>query len=276
MPALPCLFACTLLQTAPAAAAPPAPPVGEVVVEGRRGLTPEQRAQRVVEALTQTSPTDDLIVRRFYGPCLKVVGVEPQDVAVIDARLRAAAALVGLPEARTGCEPDVLVVVAEDVDAFVDRSRLRGWRGEGPGFVTTLRSRPDTGPRRVATFKVYVEVPAVAGGGASRIRSRVLDQYDRTVVVMRADWVATVPPSALGDYVAMLALTSADETSVSPEPSIVNLLVTRGADAPAGLTARDRAYLAAYYRAFPDTPSSVTLGQIARQMLKDGAAGPPQ
>ena len=132
------------------------------------------------------------------------------------------------------------------------------------------------GPRRVATFKVYVEVPAVAGGGASRIRSRILDQYDRTVVVMRADWVTTVPPSALGDYVAMLALTSADETSVSPEPSIMNLLVTRGADAPAGLTARDRAYLAAYYKAFPDTPSSVTLGQIARQMLKEGAAGKPQ
>lgn len=272
-----CLFVCALLQAGAVPAAPPAPPpVSEVVVEGRGpGPTPEQKAHAVVEAITRFSATDDIIVRRFYAPCLKVVGAKPPYADGLAERLKAATALVGLPAARPGCLFDVLVVFTPDVERFIAKSELRYWTGWGLGFVAARRRSGPRAPRAVATFKVFVEAPYQSGGGASRIRSRVVDRYDRTVVVVRADLAQRTAAQTLGDYLAMLALTSADETSVSPQASILNLLADKAAGPPpTELTAWDRAYLAAYYKALPDMPASVVMGQIARQMLREAGGAP--
>jgi len=105
------------VQAATATPAPPSQNQQAIVVQGRRDV--QRQIHDFVKALTDIPPAGQL--SRFdFTVCPVAVGLsKPQNEEVAD-RMRAVADAAGIKVGKPGCKANVLVVVSNDAQKFVD------------------------------------------------------------------------------------------------------------------------------------------------------------
>ncbi len=225
---------------------------------------------------------------RWRDPvCVGVVNLRADAAAFIADRVTTVAADLGVDTGREGCRPNIAVIATDDAGALaaaLTEARLRAFRTGATGtdrggaalrdFVETERpvrwwqtSLPidsRTGQRAVRAPGVCRGecrgvgdfAPVIVVDSASLLRSTIINNLQRTVVIFDVDDIQNVSLAQLADYVAMVSLAQIDPNAQTDGyASILNVFAMP--DSAEGLTEWDRAYLAGLYNSEQNLRSSV-------------------
>lgn len=211
--------------------------------------------------------------------CVGVANLRGETAEYIADRVSTVAADIGLDVGGPGCTPNILVVATDDGGALARamvEERRRAFRVGGSGmdrggaalrdFINTDRpvrwwqmSVPvdsETGDVAVripgqcanACTSIYDFAPVIPVFAASRLRTQIVDNLIRAVVIVDVDDVAHLSVLQLADYIAVVSLAQIDpDADTSGYASILNVF-----DDPDGsphLTDWDQAYLGGLYGA---------------------------
>lgn len=249
----------------PLSAAPVAEP-NAIVVTGKK-LTPEA-VSNFIESVTADSAGQIAMFKEPIWPAS--FGLPESLNRVVQRRLSEDAVLVGLGTAREGCEPNVIVIVADspgtliaalvgkppDMFARLELSQIqeilktkepaRTWQAIEPRgadgrplerlmFVNGLPA----GPHAWANY----------GALASRLRAGIRPRLVSSFVVIDADAAEGLTLTQIADYAAMRTLARTRVKSVLDRPTILAIIDGGRQDRTVGaLTAWDLAYLRALCR----------------------------
>lgn len=110
--------------------------------------------------------------------------------------------------------------------------------------------------------------PVFVSTSASRLRTQIVDNLYKTIIIVDADELGTVDTNQLGDFLAFVGLAQIDaQAATGPYDTILNLF--SGA-APSGLTSWDKSYLAGLYAPRSERRSlGVQAAAIATQIRRD-------
>jgi hypothetical protein len=257
---------------------------GEIVVTGDRPPT-EREIRRHV---TETTGVHDDQLSRFARPvCPAVYGLEPAAAAVIEERIRDVVADVA-PQRRVGaarapCRPNLILVLAPDVEAFMEEA-LRKNLLRDVALSDIRRAAGEEGPVRVWNVQQLVNEDYLAAGSpggdqsvrqmrvssASIVTRPVQEVVLGAVVAIDSDAAVGKTLLQLADYAAMRALaeTRPPSDGGSAIRTILSLFDTSGA-APPHATRGDLAYLRGLYRAAANRSADQQRARIARLMRRD-------
>jgi len=274
-----------------AAAAAQAPPAGDeaIVVTGSRDR--EQAVRDFVEAVT--IETDEQIAKFATPVCPASFGLPPGHNETISARVRQIADYVGIGAAGPGCQPNVVIVVAERGDDFV--ARLHDERPDlfrAMELIDIRRVMRLTGP--VRAWQVveqrgadgrpmdWIEVgrerrlrPLLTGVMPSLIQRPTRQDLTLSFIVFDLDAVEGLTLLQIADHAAIRALARTGATAGPPRRSILSLFADRetGAAPAAELTEWDVAYLDGLYRTTNTVDAHQQRSSIARTMRRELGAG---
>ena len=294
-------LAVTLQDPVPAQDPPvAATPVEDIVVEGQRQAARERAVPYVREVLAPAMGSE---VARWQTPlCAEVLNADPRVTEYMVRRLAEVGAGVGLQTGPRGCQPNVLIIMADDGPAMA--REMVSTRREA--FVTGA-SGTDRGPRQLEAFQTradpvrwwHLSLPVdsftgrptvrLPGQPAANVDIDILhpsntgsygrsvvgslqantDRYDLQQVVIIVDVAAAGGTDlvALTDYVALVALSQIDpEAETAGYSTILNLFDPAAAPAPF-LTDWDWAFLAGLYG--DEVLSSRGAGTIADVMARE-------
>lgn len=228
--------------------------------------------------------------------CVGVANLRVETAEYLADRISTVAGDLGLAVGDPGCTPNILVVATADGNALARdlvRERRRAFRMGGSGmdrggdaledFVATDRpvrwwqmSMPvnsETGERAVripgeclgscsaARASALDYAPKIEVFAASRIRTQIVDNLIRTVVIVDVNRVGHLSALQLADYIAMVSLAQIDpDADTGAYASILNVF-----DDPQGassLMAWDTAYLEGLYRAERNEIGRAARGEI--------------
>lgn len=257
------------IQTAPVAP-PQEPPteLGDVVVDGR---SLAERVEDFVDAVA-APPRRRGIARWRSRVCFGVVNLQEAQARGLIDRISAVADEYGVRLAGPGCQPNVVVIFADDgramAGALVEADRRAFHLGVGGldrGKVALEQFRQSDAPVRWW----HVSMPVVGATGVRAVRMPgdsgpilvpgeglvnqgrpITDMLNKVIVIVDAGKLDGVAGDQLADYLAMVSLAQVDpEGDTSAYDSILNIF-----DAPAApdrLMAWDRGYLEALYDSWP-------------------------
>lgn len=288
-------FAALMLGSAQAPAADEA-----IVVTGMR-YTREEARRRAAEFVDRMGiGAGDRPVARWSAPvCPSVQGIENRLAARVAARMRAAAAVAGIPVAVNGCEPNIVVRFTSDAGAV-----MRHFARRAPHYVEDVSAA-----ERDALFAgnapvrwVYATDTVshhglsssqgqmmIGGGGqggitlppglpvmlnynsslVSTLTARVLTGV---AVVVDANLATGTTLDAVADYAAFVAFAEVRPNDPAPQDSILTLFRDRGAQA---LTGWDTAFLAALYRIPLDRMGRRHRGMLVSELVAAASGGRP-
>ena len=211
--------------------------------------------------------------------CVGVANLSAEAAEYLADRISTVAEDIGLQVAGPGCTPNILVVATGDGNALarglVERTP-RAFRMGGSGmdrggaalrdFIETDRpvrwwqmSLPvdsQTGDRAVRIpgdcngdcTSALDAAPQISVFAASRLRTQIVDNLIRTVVIVDVDQVATLGIQQLADYIAMVSFAQIDpDADTRAYATILNVFDDPGVGD--GITEWDRAYLDGLYAA---------------------------
>lgn len=270
----------------------------DVIVDGR---PIEAVAQAFVEAVA--APARQRGLARWYDSiCVGVVNVRPEVAQPLIDHVSNVALDLGLRTRQPGCQPNIVIVFADDASAMatalVEQDRRVFHLGVG-GL--------DRGKVALAAFEAterpvrwwHVSMPTIGDGGGRAIRMPgdtgytyvpgegivnrgrpVTDSLNKVVVIVDIDQIQETNLAQLGDYLAMVTLAQVDlEGSTGDFDSVLNLF--ERPTLTAGLTQWDQTYLDVLYNALPErvNPSrqSADLARRvtrARQAEREAPASP--
>lgn len=253
------------LQAAPVQDPPPTD-LGEVVVEGR---VLREEAEAFVEAVA--APASGRGLARWGGRvCVGVVNLQPELAQAVVDHVSGVALEQGLRIGDPGCTPNVVIIFADDAPAMaaalvaadrhafhlgvggLDRGRealeafqtsdapVRWWHVSMPVIGGThqraIRMPGDTSP-------IYVP-----GEGRVNKGRPISDELNKVIVIVDADRLGGANLRQVSDYLSMVALAQVDPNGQTAGlDTVLNVFADpAGVD---GLTAWDRTYLRALYRA---------------------------
>lgn len=276
-------------QTNPAAAPlvqEPGTELPGIDVTGARAM--EERARAYVS--TVASPPRNRNPARWENRvCIAAVNMGPTFAQSMVDRVSQVAQELGLSAGDPGCDPDVLIVMAEDAQqtaAELVRRRPGVFRPEGNG-VALGRDELEAFTQGSAAIRWWhvstvvdmrTRMPAVTNGdrkaplalsnnvGPSFIRTQLGDYLRKAIIVIDADQVGEIGFDRLSDYVAFVALAQVDaDADYTGHDTILNLLK----DPQARLSEWDRAYLKSLYDVDPTLggPGRLT-GHIASGLVR--------
>ena len=257
------------IQTAPVAP-PQEPPteLGDVVVDGR---SLADRVEDFVDAVA--APPRRRGIARWRGRvCFGVVNLQEAQARGLIDRISAVADEYGVRLAGPGCQPNVVVIFADDgramAGALVEADRRAFHLGVGGldrGKVALEQFRQSDAPVRWW----HVSMPVVGATGVRAVRMPgdfgpilvpgeglvnqgrpITDMLNKVIVIVDAGKLDGVAGDQLADYLAMVSLAQVDpEGDTSAYDSILNIF--DAPTAPDRLTAWDRGYLEALYDSWP-------------------------
>lgn len=261
------------IQTAPVAqAAPPQDPpteLGDVVVDGR---SLRDRVEEFVDEVA-APPRRRGIARWRSRVCVGVVNLQKAQAQGLIDRISAVADEYGVRLGEPGCQPNVVVIFADDgramAGALVEADRRAFHLGVGGldrGKAALEQFRQSDAPVRWW----HVSMPVVGATGARAIRMPgdsgpiyvpgeglvnqgrpITDMLNKVIVIVDAGQLEGVAGDQLADYLAMVSLAQVDpEGDTSAYDTILNMFDSPAA--PAQLTAWDRGYLEALYDSWPE------------------------
>lgn len=270
----------------------PAPGAEEILVTGSRQS--RQAVRDFVESVTVE--TRDQIAKFTLPICPLALGLPANQNAYIAERLRLVAEHLGIGAADEGCEPNVIVVVADSGGDFMrhlrqerptlfsslDLSEIRrAMRLEGPVRAWQLvepRGADGRPMQRISWLEVGDPAPKfIPRGyqltGVTPSLTHVPTRQDLAIafVVFDLDAVSGLTLLQIADHAAMRALARTDPSSGAAGRSILGLFGDReaGAAPAAELTGWDVAYLGALYRTMHNVRAHQQRSSIARTMRRE-------
>ena len=297
------LFACVALcaQAAAAAAAGQVPPGNSsIVVEGIRDRA--KRLQNFVKDLTPTTLTYNQLSRWEEPVCPAAFGLAaPQRSLVVD-RMRTLAKAAGVPLAKPGCDPNIIVIVTSDKAALLaalekkhpdyfpadwsDRTVRRLERSPDPvaawqfeGVLSTDGLRISDGTASNDTVDPAGLVAATTATTAPASRLRPLGRHDvlTSILIVQTSALAGITTTQFADYAAMRTLVNTDPEKLRASPSETILKVMdapMGTPVPLSLTNWDFSFLKAYYASRIESYANVQRNEIAQRMKRELDRGP--
>ncbi|NEX94378.1 hypothetical protein [Caulobacter sp. 17J65-9] len=286
------------------AAEPPAPApdkdapatVEDVVVTGPRAKAISDFVQAISE------PTKERRLSRWNRTiCPATMGLPRKYGEFLNDRLAQVARSVGLEVDKPGCRPDILIVVADDVDLLMTELEtahqaalaVRPYSDDNLSSAGTKAFGEFLHEKRpVRWWHVSTTTPSggqpvshVRNGGMiirgvsdSRLKSTVQEEFAGVLVVVDAKMAQGVSYDALSSYLAMVSLAQLDpHAQTSGSPTILNLFSERaaGQPGPSGLTDWDQAYLQGLYGARADAPNLRSQRSSITRRLKRGGDEAP-
>jgi hypothetical protein len=269
----------SLVQDPPAPAQQDAAPVqlDEVLVESVRV---REAAEAFVRSVAE--PVEGRKAARWRSSvCVGVAGMQPEAARFMADRVSDWASTVGLRIARSGCEPQIIIVATDNGDATARAlvaSRPREFRTGVPqtdqgaaalaAFQNSGRlirwwhvSLPVNGDTGAPIRRLPGQAPFSAGEltkpsdlgpygsivSASRLTDETEDDLMQAIVVLDTDALDQANFLQITDYIAMVALAQIDPDAEPAAPSILRLFKPAEAQEEM-LTRWDQAYLTALYR----------------------------
>lgn len=254
-----------------------------IVVRGQKGVPPREARKFVRQVVTSTEGQ----LARFVDPvCPFVLGLPRQYASIVEDRIRADARQAGIEAADAGkCQPNLVVMVADDADAVVKKLRKRFgglFRGvsteemsramrDGPVHVwSTVEVRNENGqaPRQTEsdgppTLRVY---------GASIVDLQTRQAVLQSIMVLDANALLGKTLTQISDYVAMRTLAGARPPRQGVEANTILTLFDAQAAPPPAMTGIDRGFLTGLYKVRPNGTSVTQMSTISRQIVKDSKA----
>lgn len=268
-----------------AAAAPPPPQQNqpEIVVQGQRNV--QRQIHDFVKALTDIPPAGQ-ISRFDWEVCPAAVGLATRQNAEVAERMRLVAEAAGLRVAGPGCRDNVLVVVSNDAQKFVD------WlKNNEPEYFIGVPPKEKQALRQVGRAAAWhiegridqdgVNVPRDTETGTyvssrtdipSRISTNTHPAFDAAIVVLDGRALGGLTVAQLADYAAMRAFAKTDPSRLAKgaAPTILTLLdAPMGSAVPITLTQWDLAYLKALYGSTGNRLAGQQRGEMARRMADE-------
>jgi hypothetical protein len=176
---------------------------------------------------------------------------------------------LGLEPGAPGCKPNLLIVATDDAAGFAShlvnnhkRALRMGGSGMDRGGAALRRFETTDSPVRwwqvsmpvdsdtgnIATRLPGMPAPIFYVSSASRLRTQIVDNIFRTIVVVDVNKVGNVDIDQLADYIAMISLAQINpEADTTGYASILN--VFEDPESSPRLTDWDRAYLSGLYNA---------------------------
>jgi hypothetical protein len=240
----------------------------EIIVEGR----PLSRSDisKVVSSISHPEPTGAFESQypRWVDRICVLVGGFPRDGAQFIAdRIGEVARSLKLDAGPPGCSPNVFILATDDPAKLIAGLRLKRqglvngrdsavisriershdavrWIGattiSGAFGAPMLDSAFSTGSHIVQQVKSY--------GGGSRLEASTQTFLTRETIIVDSTQIDGPSYGQLADYLAFVALAQLNPHAATPGVDSILSLFPRGGQAPAGLTAFDKAYLTALYR----------------------------
>lgn len=236
--------------------------------------------------------------------CVGVVNLRTEAAQYLTDRISTVAEDLGLNPGGPGCTPNILIVATDDAGALAEtlvRDNRRAFRMGGAGmdrggdaledFVETDRpvrwwqmAMPvdsESGQRAIRLpgdcegaacsaheGNVMAYAPTIEVFAASRLRTQIVDNIIRTVVIVDVDQVSDLSILQLADYIAMVSLAQVDpDADAAAYSSILNVFQHPG-DA-ASLTSWDQAYLGGLYAAERNSTSGNANRQEIVSSIRD-------
>lgn len=251
--------------------------VDDVVVEAQRLRDAAETFVREIAA-----PVRGRKAARWQGSvCVGVSGLRGEPAAFVADRVSDWAYSLGVSVSRPGCQPEVIIVFADDgseaATGLIRRNPRLFRTGVGDSdrgaaaleafrrsnkpirwWQTSLPTNDDTGLplRRLPGQRPFtadnIRSPADLGtfgntsGFGSRLSDTSRDDLVRTIVIVDRQAVALADLTKIADYVALVSLAQIDPDALPDAPSILRLFVP-GEVQEETLTRWDRAYLEALY-----------------------------
>jgi hypothetical protein len=264
-------------------APPPERPKAEgaesnIVVTGTR----DALVEAYIDELTRTRG-EDQIARWNSQICPRAVGLDAAHNAYLSGRVIELAKANGVPVERGACIPNILIVVTQEADRFVDLLLERH-----PLLFAPHGGRPPSAvAEALRTPRAVRWVQASAWGNAdgrpldgknnfiysaSRLQASTRQNAVLSIVVVDATRIEHVTWRAFSAYLAMVAMALPPPDLKPLEGgTILSLFGTERPQAPADLTRWDRAYLKVLYKSDPAAPANMqrhALVQTVKQELK--------
>lgn len=252
----------------------------DVVVTGR---SLDTMIRNFVGEVAEPNPRRGL-ARWDEAVCVGVSNLQADAAQYLADRISTVADDLGLEPGAPGCTPNIVMIATDDAEALARTlvsERRRAFRMGGAGmdrggdaledFVETDRpvrwwqmAMPvdsETG-QRVVRLSGDCSGPECAGGSgsvlafapqynvfaASRLRTQIVDNLIRAVVIVDVDQVQDLSILQLADYIAMVSLAQIDpDADTSGYASILN--VFDDPEGSASLTSWDEAFLGGLYSA---------------------------
>ncbi len=199
---------------------------------------------------------------RLRSPMCLVVAAEDSDLArTLAERIIDNARAAGVPFRAAGCRPNALVTISNDA-----RAQVEAYRQKEPGLFRRLSDR-EVETALAARDPAYVfqtvqQTPRYGQGDATiptgagieawtkeRSYLRTPEDLLTTIVMIEKDAIDGVSTAQLADYATLrlLAPTGEVEPSTATGKETILSLFADGEQAPAEMTALDRAYLRSLY-----------------------------
>ena len=279
------LFVCAILAQSTVARSTEAQ--GSIIVEGQR------MHSRIDDFVRRLTPANQDQLQRFVqDACPAVVGLSPDLSNDVTARIRRVAGAVGVPVAKAGCSPNLVLLVVHDKETAIQQLRagIHGIFGDmrtpdlhrlvetpGPTVawqisgrvgvdgmpLTMVRLRPEDGNNDAA--------PMVRGAFLSRTNMQIMRSVDLSLLVVEARALDQVDLRQLADYTVMRTLAPAGGSGDLPARSILQLFNpgVSPLEAPESVTWWDFAFLKSLYRSSNKVEASAQRSQIRQMMMRE-------
>ena len=237
----------------------------------------EEPENDFTRAAMQVSPTlkYDQALPRFIDPfCVAVLGFEVPASAGIRQMIDERATAAGIQVAPAGCRPNALLVVVDDVPAFLRQAVDKQPRLASSAKLTKAETEYASGQAAVALFNIETRSKfgrkgfSDSNSRASRIRPPHSKAISSSMLAIDAHRLRGATYRQIADYGAMILLGHAEARNWAADrtPSILSLFNESVKDAPARLTEFDEVYLRALYALPLNAQPRLLPASMKRQM----------
>jgi len=285
-----------VLAIAPVLAEPAAPPVENVTVTGTKS---HQVIESFIKSLAAPTRLTGKIARWEDGICPVADGISPTFGKFLVQHMKKVAASVGAPvDKHSSCEANIQIVFTKNPQALLDDIHksapdMLGYydnddqRKQAAQVVRPIQAwyttetvdvrgqahfdSPKSGGLiiRVSPISPPIFIPhAIATNvTGSRLGDGLHSAFYHVLIVVSPRDLKDYEMGALGDYIAMVALSQLDSLDECKQlPSIVNMLAKNCSQKTETLTENDTAYLHGLYTSRPDSNLNLQEDAIAYRM----------
>lgn len=252
----------------------------EIVVKGAPVLEEKAAVNHVAQITRATGGQ----VARYHNPiCPAVMGLSPQNSAILMRRIRALAQSVGAEvDSKARCDANLIVMIASDANALFEDARKRklSWfvgvraddvtrlaRSDGPVKVWHVTSMRNEDGHGAGVYGEDMDGATIQVRSASWLHKPSRQDIDGAVLIIERAAIEGMTLNQIAAYALMRTAARTDIPS-TPQTGTVLTLFTPGAEQAGGLSAADEAYLKALYSGDGTLTGTAELTRIAASLYR--------